>query len=649
MASNESLVWALELDESALTSGANAGADAVEALKESIQGGVEELRAMQAAMRNLKGSALASDETIKGLKDRIAATKATVSGNTLELLKQDGAFKKSVKPVNKLTEDTKKLGTATKNNADALKKQLAPALSKTQQNIESFGPKLGGLLNGMGSLRALVTAGIAAGIMAVSVAMVALAGAVVGATASLLGYAIAQADARRSDLLRLEGLSKVRNHWLEMVTGQRRAADSAGFLQQAIDGVAAGSALSRDRIGEMTSELYRAGLRGGNLKAALEGLAIVESTQGKESAEQFKARALGAAIYGTSIKKLAADVKTRLGGTARAQMLSLDVQQRKMKESISHLFDGIKIEKFLEALSKITELFSQNTAIGRALKVVIETMFQPMIDGIGIAGPLAKKFFQGFVIGALYTVIAILKVKNYLRDMFGGSDFFAKMDLAKTTLYIGMGAFFALAAAIGAVTLALGVCAVAAFVLSLPFILIGTAVGFALTKLYQASKFMADLDWLKAGADIVRGIANGIRGGVGWVAQAMTDLASSAMVSFKKKLGIASPSKVAFGLALNVPKGIAQAQDAGRGMVRDSAARMASASEEGMRAGAPTGSYGAPSGASSARGSAKPSVSVTIENLTIGNGQSEASVKESLLEAVETIFARVAISMGAEA
>jgi hypothetical protein len=660
--SSEQLVWALDLDVK--SDSATDGAAALEKLRDAIQGGTTELREMQAAMRNLKGSSLASDETIKGLKDRIAASKATLAGNTLEMVKSKGAFDKQPKPVDKLAEAIKKLDANNKRSADILKLQMAPALERNKKNVEAFGPKLGGLVNQLGDFKGLLSGGmIAAGLGAMAGAMVAVTGAVVAATFALLGYAIAQADARRSDLLRLEGLSKVRNYWLEMVTGQRRAADSSTFLQKTIDGVAAGSALSRERIGEMTSELYRAGLRGQRLKDGLEGLAIVEATQGKESGAAFKARALGAQIYGTSIKALTNDVKTRLGPTAKAMMLGLDVQSRKAHENIAHLFDGLKIENFLEVLSKITEMFSQNTATGRALKAMVESLLQPLIDTISTSGPIVKKFFQGMVIGALLVTIAILKVRNYLRDTFGGSDFLKNMNLTTTAVNLGALAFGMLAGVVIISVAAVGALVGAVALLAAPLIWAIKKVTDFATSVQDAFDVLAAVDWADTGRQIVDGIASGITGGASSVISAITTLGADTMAAFKKKLGIASPSKVAFKAAIEVPHGIVKAHEAGRSMVKASAAQLGAAAEDGMRAGA-SGASSAPvsrkgeiavatanaeASGGAARGTppVRPSVTVNVENLNIGASQSPEQIKESLREAVETIFERTAHTMGA--
>jgi hypothetical protein len=667
MASEEQLVFAMDLEASGLKSGANDSADALEQLRNAIQSGTEDLRAMQAAMRNLKGSTLASDETVQGLKDRISATKATLQGNTLELVKSGRAFEKQPKAINSAADALKAQQTASKSAAQALKLHLAEGLKRSKEEAEDLKKQLAPMTDLFGKWKGLVGAGgIALGLVAIAGAMVAMVAAAAAATAALLGYTIAQADARRSDLLRLEGLSKVRNYWLEMVTGQRRAADSASYLQKTIDGVASQSALSRDRVGELTTELYTAGLRGARLKQALEGMAVVEATQGREQAAMFKARALGAYIYGTSIKKLSDDVKARLGGVAKAQMLSLDVQTRKLKENVSHLFDNIKIERFLEGLSKITDLMSQNTAIGRALKTLLEVVFQPMIDGAAKAAPLVKKFFQGIIIGALYVAIAVLKIRNAIRDAFGGKEAWEGLDLGTLAMQAGMAAAIGLAVTTAVLTAALaglvGVAAAAAYgvyTLAKPFI-------WVMQKGGELAAWVASTDWIALGTTITSGIAAGIKSGAIAVMSAMRNLGSEAIKAFKQKLGIASPSRVAFRTSLAIPQGIVQAQEAGRVTVKASAIKLGAATEEGMRAGqartsttpqrapaapvvspiaAPRAS--APGGASSS--AARPPMVIQIENLTVGGGMTKAETHESLRQAVEELFEVTARVVGAGA
>lgn len=460
------------------------------------------------------------------------------------------------------------------------------ALRRMLMGAESTKGPVSSLVERLGGMKGLLGTGIiAAGLGAAAAGLSAVAVAAGAAAVAVAAYGIAAADARRSELLQLEGLSKYRHYWLEMVTGQRRAADSAGFMQTAIDQVAAKTPLARSRIAELQAELSRAGLRSGNLTAALDSLAMVESAQGQSAAQAFKTSLLSAQLYGTSIKKLSDDVKKRLGGVVRGQMLSLDVQQRKLRESVSMLFADVKIEPLLQQLSNLTSMFSESTATGRALKSLVDGLVSPLIGSLSSAGPLVKRFFQGFVIAALVTTIAVLKARNALRDMFGGSELFGQLDALKVGVSLGAFAFGTLATAVGIVVggLALlgGMAAAAAYgiyKLAEPFI-------WAARKGAEFTAWIVSTDWISLGMSIPSGIAKGITSGAGAVFDAIKNLGSSAINAFQKRLEINSPSRLAAKVSLNVPRGISAGIDAGRGMVQVSAERMGAATERGMRDG----------------------------------------------------------------
>jgi hypothetical protein len=637
MADNE-ITFAMDL-EGSLKESADADADALERLKGGIQESTEQLRAMQRAYSVLSKSSTANAATVKALKDRITASKAALTSQTEALVKMKGAFEKAPKPILQ---------------TEAGVKQLLQAAGQTR------GP-LGEMVRQLSATKKILGAGvIAAGLIAIAAGMAALTAAAAGAVAALAAYAVTQADARRSDLLRLEGLSKWRNYWLEMVTGQRRAADSAAFLQSNIDRVAASSPLARDRIAEMTGELYKAGLRGGRLQQALEGLAVTEAAQGKEAGDIFKARVMGAYLYGTSIKKLSEDAKARLGGVVKAQMLSLGVQQQKLRESINHLFDGIKIERLLEGLHSLTEMFSASTEHGRALKTILEVTLQPLINAAARGGPLMKRFFQGIIIAALLLAITVLKVRNVLRDTFGGSDILKGLDLQRGALYAGIAVFGAFATVVGVTAAGLavfaGLAAAAAYSvyqLARPFIYV----------IEQGSKLAAWVlatDWHVLGTTITQGIAAGITAGAGAVWDAMKNMGTGAIKAFKDKLGIKSPSKVAMAATLEVPRGSVKALDAGRPMVKRAAEQLGAATEAGLRAGAERSSGGggipAPQLAAAApapRGAAAPQRSTTTQTFNFGDvivpggsGQSPDQLKAMLREVLAEMLEGAAIQRG---
>lgn len=536
--------FALDIETNASDVARTAGA--LEELRTTIKGDLDALREMNQALRNLKGSGATSADTISKLKDQITATKARVGQNQQAFISLGGSFRRVAKGGAEASGGLKELLTAAK--------AMPGPVGTMTGRIERLSSLLGGGV-------------IAVGVLAITAALIALGAAAIYAGASLAMYALQQADARRSELLQLEGLSKVRNYWLELAGLQQRAADSSTFLQGAIDQVASSSALGRDRIGEMTSELYRAGLRSGNLQAALQGLAIVESTQGRQQAEIFKARALSAALFGQSIKRLSDDVKARLGGIAKAQLLSLGVQIAKLHESFGRLFGDIKIEKLLTALSSVTELFSQSTASGQALKLLAETVLQPIADWIGAHGILVRRFIQGMILGMLDLAIGVGEVRLWFKRTFGDTDLFKGLDTANFALNIGIGLVFGLAGAFGALGVSL-------LVVEAPLLIIMGVLGIlayagykALEGLNAAYTAISQLDWGPLGTGLIDGIVNGLLGGIPAIIKAVGNVASAAREAWRSMWDMHSPSRIAARESLNIPRGQAEGIDAGRPLV----------------------------------------------------------------------------------
>jgi hypothetical protein len=503
-------------------------ADALEKLREKLVQDTVALGEMNKAFRALKGSAHAGGDGFKRLKDQIAAQKATIANSHAGFLQLGGDFKKLKKP----TQDTK-------TGFD----QFAASARSSQ------GP-LGRLAGGLEKLRGLGVGGaMAAGYAAIGAAFLALAAAAVVATAALFKFGLAMADNVRTERLQLEGLTKIRN-WYGL------AADKAGFLQETISKVASSSALGRDEINGMATSLYKAGLRGGSLQHALEGVATATSAAGQEQGEFYKAWFIGAARSGLATKKLADDIKARFGAVARAQMLSLGVQSKKLRESFQQLFSGLKIEGFLTALHTVTDLFSQNTFSGRALKTILETVFNPMAEFAEGYGIYFKRFFQGLVIGAQLLVLGVLKVRNWFRKTFGDSEILAGIDKQRLAVYAGAGAVGAFAAAM------IGLAAVLA-VVAAPFIYAAYRIVKFGKDVYSAYVAFTSIDWLGAGKAVIDGIVVGIKNGVGRVVAAVKDLASRALNAFDVKLEIHSPSRAFKRRGMYTAQGYAEGVDAG--------------------------------------------------------------------------------------
>lgn len=614
---DEQATYSIDLEDG--TSGpAESAAAALRTLQRQMQADTAEIAALQKAMRNLQGGTSVNIEQFRKLRDQLALKKQSLAQAQSAFLNLGGS-------------------------ASDMNRKLTPARSgfeRFKQTADQIPGPLGGMLGSFGKLKELLAGNLmTVGLVAIAAALVALTAAAVAATAALLKYGIAQANARRSELLRLEGLTKMRSWW-------GLAAGNASEMQASIDRVSASSSLGRDKIAGYSAELYRMGLRGENLNQALDATAIKAAAVGDEGAKSFMGWAASAALAGGSVKRLADDVRARFGRVAAAQLLDLDVQTAKLRESFAALWTGIEIEPFLKALSSVTALFSQSTWSGRALKAVVSTIFRPMIGAIEYLAPLVKRFFQGMIIGALGFAIVIARVRKWFREAFTDGEVIAGMNTQKLALYAGVaavallglafaatgviivGALIAAMPFIWAAVVAVGALALKAVILAAPFILGAIAIAALIAAGYQLYRLWKEIDWADLGKSIVEGIVGGLKKGKQWVIDAIKGLGADAMASFKSALGIASPSRAFAQLGLQIPAGVASGIESGAGDANAAAADM----------------VGVPS---AGRGAARGPVTINAP-ITINSSASNASSMVAELEReLVSMLERVAIQIGA--
>ncbi|MBA3841097.1 MAG: hypothetical protein H0X39_00480 [Actinobacteria bacterium] len=522
------------------TSGAaESAAKALQKLKVSIEGDSKSLASLQRAMKNIQGGASVNIAQFKALEAQIKAKRNAIASAQSAYIDLGGSL-------------------------DAIGKRSRPVISSFAELAEQSKHASGPLADMIGRLDGIKAAIVGGGgivlVAAVAAALIALAASAVAATSALLKYGVAQANARRSELLRLDGLTKMRSFF-------GFAAGNAKEMQNNLDSVAAGSAAGRDKLAEYNGELYKMGLRGDNLKQTLEAMAIKQVTQGDAAAQAFGQWAAGAALAGGSVKKLADNVKARLGGLAQKAMLDLNVQSQKLHESFDALFANLGIEPLLKGLNSITQLFSQNTKSGQALKALMTHLLQPLIDVAVKAAPIVKRFFQGLVIGALLVGIAFYTVRNAFLKAFGSPELLKGIDLATIALKLG-------AAAAATFVVVLGSIVIAITELLAPLIMAGYAIsglGYAFAMAYDE---ISKIDWSELGAALTNGLVNGIKNGAGAVIEAVRGLGTQAWSAFRERLGIASPSKAFAKLGLALPAGVQSGIERGTPAARHAAANI---------------------------------------------------------------------------
>lgn len=625
----------ISLDADETSGAANDATDALKQLRTAIKSDVSELAEMQKAMKNLQGSSVVNIKQFRELSSAITGKKAAIAQAQSSFLSLGGSFKKAAPPPdirNRFQELTKAAG-------------------------QMPGP-LGEMTGKLGKLRATLAGNATAiGIVAIVAALAALVVGTIAAGVALTNYAITQGDARRSELLRLEGLTKLRSYY-GFVAG------NAKEMQAGIDQVSASTALSRDKVTELNNQLYRMGLRGPNLQSALEGVAIKTSVMGDAAGQSAAQWAAGAALTGQSVSKLTDRIKSQLGGIAQKQMASLAVQAMKQKEGFDALFSSIDVEPFLAAKKSVTDLLSQSQSSGRALKALMSSIVQPLVDMAAKAQPLIKRFFQGMIIAALQLDIAWLSLRLKFRELFGKSAAIkATGDSMKTALGLGEAALYALAAAFGvaavaAVSLsiaalpllwgiatAIGAATLSAVLFAAPWILVGAAIAAVINTAYLLYELWKEIDWPSLGDSIIQGIENGLGAGASHLVESIGNLGTQLWSSFKAKLGIASPSKMFAKLGLAIPEGVSAGIETGTPDARRSVSDLIDTPRIPVARDGAAADGGKPAGASAA-----PSV---VNNYNFGDivlsgkhGEDAKSMAEEFREEFEKVLEGVSLQMG---
>jgi phage-related protein len=415
--------------------------------------------------------------------------------------------------------------------------------AKVNEMAEAFG-KLGGPL-GMAGQRAFalaegfkklqaslgsggVYAAIAVGIFAIAAGVAAVSAAAVTAVVSVTAWAVSLADAGRSQRLLSDGIAG-------SVAGGK-------LLNDKLDELAMTLPQSRDELAKMAADLRKSGLEGDALSAALESAAVDAA-------------------------------KVKLGPDFAKQMTSLAKQSERLKMSLSKTFGGLDIDRLLSGMSGLVELFDSSNASGMAMKTVFESMFQPLIDGIGEWLPRARTAFIQFEIMAMKALISIKPFGSTIltvAEVIGGLALIitGALALAIGVVVAGVGAM-----AVGFGVLVAGVVAFAAAIVGVVarlYELGAVVVGGVIEAFNAVSAWFAGFSLSQVGADIINGLVAGITNAGPNVLKAITGAVTGAIGAAKSLLGIASPSKVFAEIGGYTAEGMAVGVDAGAADVQGS-------------------------------------------------------------------------------
>jgi division protein CdvB (Snf7/Vps24/ESCRT-III family) len=635
----ETARFAFDLDTSGMQSGANAGASSLEALQDSLEADKQAVKDLQEAIRLLRGATTASASTIDEMKNRLNAAKNSMAGTAAQIIKMDGALTRAKKVIK---------GTVAKSGG---------GLPELINHLKQAPGAIGAMARSSGTLlKMLGVAGVAGACVVAVAAIAAVPVAVAAAVAGLSKLTLGFADLRREEMIQLEGMTRLRSWW-GFIPGK------ASDVQAAIDKVSDSTATGRDKIAQYASELYKMGLRGGDLESMLEATSMKFSIQGEEAANRFKGMAFGARMLGMSVKQMADTAKARLGDLNARQVIGFSVQMRKLKDNLPRLFDTVKIDGFLQSMRKVTSLFSLSTQTGKSLQAAMGTIFSTSLGSSGKYGDVFRDLIRVMVLGITKFSIAMLELEiSWLKsksvfkellpkdvDLFGmgikASDLmkgalkgvtYAALGVTGALVLAGIGAWGlykageAISGALRAATkdtwdFISGIAPLAALITS-PFS--------AVTKLAYSFGEQWRKGFRGGGKAIVMGIIEGIKSDFDAAKNAVKGLGSNLKTWFQEALGIHSPSTVFRVQGRQLPRGAALGiQDdqskprmAVQNMVTPAAMNQAGASGAAMRSNR---------------------TSIDVGGITISTTASKfEGVQADLESAVAAIFERAALQAG---
>lgn len=568
---------------------AKSAATALDDLRQGLDRSQKELSSMNAAMRDMKKGGQEGSEGFKLLGQQIDAKTKSIGSMRAKYVELGGDFRK-VKPPTK-------------------------EMSLFAQAAEKVPGPLGSIAGRMAGLSRFAVGGlVAAGVLAIGAAFLALVGAAVAAGAALVAYGIRTADARRSEGLRLEGLTRMRR-------GMHATGESASAMQAAIDRVSDSSSASRSTLEGYAERLHRLGLRGDNFTAALEGMATRGEVLGDRYAQSFAGMAAATARAGGSVRRLADDVQARLGDIAGKKLIALDVTTRKLRENFESLFRNVKIEGFLKLFREFASTFSQSRVTGRALAGIMERMFGPLDRGAEGAVGSVRRFFTIAITRVVQMENAVLRLQIFWLETWQTIN---TLGVTTTDTYNAL---------TGAVSL-WGEAAI------LPFTLMGMAAeafGRSIERVFDRGAGRAgafrdmwrSINLGRIASDLIAGLVAGIVHGTTAVVGAVTTMADATTGALRDALQIKSPSRVFANLGREIPRGLAVGVRAGEDTARASIANMIDAT---------TGDLSVTAGGASAVPSSH--TSIVIENINVTSAATDApgfavDVRAAIAEAFE--------------
>jgi hypothetical protein len=585
--------------------GSNAGALSQISALQSLDATVKKNDTSIKALEKSYTDAATAAQKARTSGDMAGATKATQdaakAGENLAKTREKQALSVAKQDLYKKGLDKQAEGAraaqAAESQRAAQSKGLFGALEKIKGSLGSMAEQAKGAGGPVGEvaskLEGLGKGGAVGAAIAIAVALVGIAAAAAYAAVSLTKYAFASADAARSSRLFSEAAlgSAAAGYELEMVVDQmsdlapglaaklkdvgrsladvnirgrdaQRTLNTFGIVATARGEAAAGAIKGIAEASRITGRLALGplnritgefdSLKGTGIKSA-DVFKALGSVMNK-SADSFKnAKTTGLVPFKEGLKAIELAAQMSLGGVVAKQMISLSSQAEKLKENVAKLFSGVVIDKFLEGLKTVTDLFDQNTVTGYILREVFTAVFTKIATLAALAFPYIVAGIKGVVFGVLLFAKVAKQAYVALSAFFGGGT---KADGIMTAFRLGAMAVGAVVGSVVGLALAfVALGAVAAIALApiwIPFALVALAI-YGAVKAIDAidgaldgiGKSIADIDLAASAGKMMDGLVKGIKSKIADVKSAILEVSSAITGAFDSDQEIKSPGRKA--------------------------------------------------------------------------------------------------------
>lgn len=418
-------------------------------------------------------------------------------------------------------------------HADAAGGKIAKmkgALGDLGGPLGSAGQKAFGLADAFGDMKESM-GGVAAGAIAGAAAIAIIVAALVAGAIAAVVFAVKLADAGRSAKLTAAAVLK----------NKAAAAEVTGAFR----GITQETGVASDRLMEMTRALAKANVPAKQMPAALSALAKQEAALGDSSGTQELIDKLKSGQ--TTVAALGKEMESAYGGVARDKMRGLDGLASRFKSNIGDLFGGLNIEPLLAGLGKLVDMFDSSTSTGKTMKVLFESLFQPLLNAAVACIPKVERFMLGVAIAAVQIATFVKPIAGSISKAFQSSSigkFIDIADVAKVAVYVLAGA--------------LGLLALAGLMAAMPFIVLATAIFLGVKYIPKAIAWVKEkvgeaIDWLaglpekmlQLGKDFINGFIEGIFGSGEEAVMATKNVANNVNNAWAGTIQARSPSRVA--------------------------------------------------------------------------------------------------------